>query len=156
MNISHRKTILSAVVAALGILAAGQAMAQADSTTGNGAGNWNAVIPRGHLDLPAQPTPIVNTYTTQQITQNVTQQVTQVVQPNTYQASGYGEGPTTAAAWANCGGGTLLGGGGSCSDNFGLVAVGSSEPSGNSWVIGCQSLNYRYVYATAYAVCSAN
>ena len=28
MNISHRKTILSAVVAALGALAAGQAMAQ--------------------------------------------------------------------------------------------------------------------------------
>lgn len=154
MNISHRKTILSAVVAALGIFAAGQAMAQADSTTGNGVGNWNAVIPRGHLDLPAVPTPIVyqNTYTTQQ----VTQQITQVVQPNTYQVSGSGQGQTTAAAWANCGGGTLLGGGGSCTDGQGLVAVGSSEPSGNSWVIGCQSLNYKVVYATAYAVCSAN
>lgn len=154
MNISHRKTILSAVVAALGIFAAGQAMAQADSTTGNGVGNWNAVIPRGHLDLPAVPTPIVyqNTYTTQQ----VTQQITQVVQPNTYQASGSGSGQTNAQAWANCGSGTLLGGGGSCSDGFGLVAVASSEPNGNSWVIGCQSLNYKVVYATAYAVCSAN
>jgi hypothetical protein len=115
-----------------------------DSTTGTNALRGVPVIQQKYL--PAQPTPVVN---------NITQ-VTQVVQPNTYQASGSGEGNTTAAAWANCGGGTLLGGGGSCTDNLGLVAVGSSEPSGNSWVVGCQSLNYNYVYATAYAVCSAN
>ena len=106
------------------------------------------------LSMQERETPVTNNITN--TTQQVTQQITQVVQPNTYQVSGSGQGQTTAAAWANCGGGTLLGGGGSCNDYSGLVAVASSEPSGNSWVIGCQSLNYKVVYATAYAVCSAN
>lgn len=151
MKTVFKKSIIAATVALPGLLSIGQAFAQADSTTGNGALNWRAIIP---LYAQERETPVVNTTT--QVTQNVTQQVTQVVQPNTYQVSGAGSGPTTAQAWANCGGGTLLGGGGSCTDNLGLVAVGSSEPSGNSWVIGCQSLNYNYVFATAYAVCSAN
>lgn len=82
--------------------------------------------------------------------------VTQVVQPNTYQATGTGSGQTTATAQADCGNGTLLGGGGTCQDNQGLVAVAGSSPVGNSWVIGCQSLNYKPVFATATAICSAN
>jgi len=118
-----------------------------DSTAGSRALAGRGIIP---LKNQERETPVTNNIT------NTTNQITQVVQPNTYQVSGYGQGPTTAQAWANCGGGTLLGGGGSCTDNSGLVAVGSSEPSGNSWVIGCQSLNYRQVYATAYAVCSSN
>ena len=145
-----KKFLVQNSILAVLLVAAGGANAQADSTTGNGAGNWNAVIPRGHLDLPAAPTPIVyqNTYTTQQ--------VTQVVQPNTFQVNGTGSGQTTATAQADCGGGTLLGGGGTCSDGQGLVAVAGSSPVGNSWVIGCQSLNYKPVFATANAICSAN
>lgn len=106
------------------------------------------------LALQERETPVVNNTT--QVTQNVTQQVTQVVQPNTFQTSGSGSGQTTASAQADCNGGTLLGGGGSCSDGQGLVAVAVSQPNGNSWVVGCQSLNYNVVYANAYAVCSAN
>jgi hypothetical protein len=87
---------------------------------------------------------------------NITNQVTQVVQPNTYQVNGTGSGQTTATAQADCGGGKLLGGGGTCQDNQGLVAVAGSSPSGNSWVIGCQSLNYKPVFATATAICSSN
>ncbi len=102
------------------------------------------------LSMQERETPVTNNIT------NTTNQITQVVQPNTYQASGSGSGQTNAQAVASCGGGTLLGGGGSCNDGFGLVAVASSEPSGNSWVIGCSSLNYRWVNATSYAVCSAN
>ena len=79
------------------------------------------------------------------------------VAPSTTIRNGSASGVTTAQAWANCNAGeTVLGGGGSCNDNSGLVAVAGSSPSGSSWVIGCQSLNYRTVYATAYAVCSAN
>lgn len=135
-----------AAIAAFALFTPINSFAQADST--------NTVrlsgVPIVKLRNQERETPVTNNIT------NTTNQVTQVVQPNTYQVSGAGSGPTTAAAWANCGGGTLLGGGGSCTDNLGLVAVGSSEPSGNSWVIGCQSLNYNYVFATAYAVCSAN
>jgi hypothetical protein len=140
------KTILLTVAVMCSFVSIGQALAQADSTTGNRAGNWNAVIPRGHLDLPAQPTPIVN---------NISN-ITQIVQPNTFQVSGTGAGQTTATAQADCGGGTLLGGGGTCSDGQGLVAVAGSSPVGNSWVIGCQSLNYKPVFATANAICSSN
>ena len=139
-----------AAIAAFALFAPINSSAQADST--------NTVrltgVPIVKLRNQERETPVTNNITN--TTQQVTQQITQVVQPNTYQVSGSGQGPTTAAAWANCGNGTLLGGGGSCTDGQGLVAVGSSEPSGNSWVIGCQSLNYYQVYATAYAVCSAN
>lgn len=135
-----------AAIAAIALFAPINSSAQADST--------NTVrltgVPIVKLRNQERETPVTNNIT------NTTNQVTQVVQPNTYQVSGSGQGPTVAQAWANCGGGTLLGGGGSCNDGQGLVAVGSSEPSGNSWVIGCQSLNYYQVYATAYAVCSAN
>lgn len=100
------------------------------------------------LRLQERETPNINNITTNQITQ--------IVQPNTYQVSGTGAGQTTATAQADCGGGILLGGGGTCSDGQGLVAVAGSSPVGNSWVIGCQSLNYKPVFATASAICSAN
>ena len=118
-----------------------------DSTCGNGAGRGTPQIP---LKYQERETPVVNNVT------NTTQQVIQIVQPNTFQVSGSGAGQTTATAQADCGGGTLLGGGGTCSDGQGLVAVAGSSPVGNSWVIGCQSLNYKPVFATANAICSAN
>lgn len=135
-----------AAIATFVLIAPINSSAQSDST--------NTVrltgVPIVKLRNQERETPVTNNIT------NTTNQITQVVQPNTYQVSGSGSGPTTAQAWANCGGGTLLGGGGSCTDYTGLVAVGSSEPSGNSWVVGCQSLNYNQVYANAYAICSAN
>lgn len=140
-----KKLIYTAAV--LSSIVCGSVFAQADSSDVPPLRGTPRVLP---LAMQERETPVTNNIT------NTTQQITQVVQPNTYQVSGNGSGPTTAAAWANCGGGTLLGGGGSCNDGQGLVAVGSSQPSGNSWVIGCQSLNYNYVWATAYAVCSAN
>jgi hypothetical protein len=118
-----------------------------DSTCGNRAlSGYIPKIPLKYQELQVIPPANVT---------NVTN-VTQVVQPNTYQVSGSGSGQTIASAQADCGGGTLLGGGGSCSDGQGLVAVAASNPSGNSWVIGCQSLNYKPVFATANAICSAN
>ena len=144
-----KSTIYAATILSLTLI--GTALAQVDSGGVPPLRGNPRLLP---LALQERETPVVNNTT--QVTQNVTQQVTQVVQPNTYQVSGYGSGPTTAQAWANCGGGTLLGGGGSCTDYSGLVAVGSSEPSGNSWVTGCQSLNYNQVYAASYAICSAN
>ena len=83
--------------------------------------------------------------------------VIQVVQPNTYQRSGYGSGWNAAGATANCDtGGTLLGGGGSCTNRLGLVSVAASQPSGNGWYISCGAgFQDATVNATAYAVCSA-
>lgn len=134
--------ILSVAIAAISFT--GLALSQADSTSGNRALQGRGIVP---LQNQERETPVINN--------NTTQQITQVVQPRTFQVSGQGSGQTTAQAYADCGGGTLLGGGGSCNDLNGLVAVAASQPSGNSWVIGCQSLNYNRVFATAYAVCSA-
>lgn len=127
------------------LLASSVAFAQADSTS--------TVPLRGtpilKLRHQERETPVINNSTIQQITQ--------VVQPRTYQIIGTSSGQTTATAQADCGGGgILLGGGGTCQDNQGLVAVAGSSPVGNSWVIGCQSLNYKPVFATANAICSAN
>jgi hypothetical protein len=134
--------ILSVAIAAISFT--GLALSQADSTSGNRALQGRGIVP---LQNQERETPVINN--------NSTTNVTQVVQPRTYQVSGQGSGQTTAQAYADCGGGTLLGGGGTCNDLNGLVAVAGSQPSGNSWVIGCQSLNYKVVFATAYAVCSA-
>lgn len=143
---SMKLHITCLVVASASTIFCSSAISQSDSSNVP-ALRGTPIVP---LRLQQRETPVVNNIT------NTTNQVTQVVQPNTYQVSGSASGPTTAQAFANCGGGTLLGGGGSCTDYQGLVAVGSSEPSGNSWAVGCQSLNYNYVFATAYAVCSAN
>lgn len=142
----NSKLVLSLAVATL-LMTAGSSFAQQDSGDVPPLRGTPSVLP---LSMQERETPVTNNIT------NTTNQITQVVQPNTYRVSGSGTGPTTASAWANCGGGTLLSGGGSCTDFTGLVAVGSSEPSGNAWVIGCQSLNYRQVFATAYAICSSN
>ncbi len=135
-----------AAIAAFALFAPINSSAQADST--------NTVrltgVPIVKLRNQERETPVTNNIT------NTTNQVTQVVQPNTYQTSGSGSGQTTASAYAGCGGGTLLGGGGSCNDGQGLVAVANSQPNGNGWSVGCQSLNYNVVYANAFAVCSAN
>lgn len=134
--------ILSVAIAAISFT--GLALSQADSSDVPSLRGTPRLLP---LSMQERETPVINN--------NSTTNVTQVVQPRTYQVSGQGSGQTTAQAYADCGGGTLLGGGGTCNDLNGLVAVAGSQPSGNSWVIGCQSLNYKVVFATAYAVCSA-
>ena len=137
------RTACLVVASASAVLFGSSAMSQSDSSNVP-ALRGTPIVP---LRLQQRETPVVN---------NITQ-VTQVVQPNTYQTSGSGSGQTTASAYAGCGGGgTLLGGGGSCNDGQGLVAVAVSQPNGNGWSVGCQSLNYNVVYADAYAVCSAN
>lgn len=142
------------VAAGLAVLAASAYAQFHDSSIGTNALRGVPTVPQKYL--PAQPTPIVNTYTTQQITQNVTQQVTQVVQPSTYIASGAGSGWNAADAYADCGGGTMLSGGGSCTNGIGLVSVSASQPNGNGWYIACGAgFQNAPVYATAYAVCSA-
>lgn len=157
-NSSLKKPVLAILFVASSVTAFGQGtyyppticgIGQDDSTCGNGAlSGYIPKIPLKYQELQPMGSPIIN---------NVTNtSVTQVVQPNTYQVSGTGSGQTTATAQADCGGGTLLGGGGTCQDNQGLVAVAGSSPVGNSWVIGCQSLNYKPVFATANAICSAN
>lgn len=144
-----KSTIYAATILSLTLI--GTALAQVDSGGVPPLRGNPRLLP---LALQERETPVVNNTT--QVTQNVTQQVTQVVQPNTYQVSASGVGNTTSSAFADCGGGTLLGGGGSCNDNQGLVAVAASQPNGNGWYVGCQSLNYVTVQSNAYAVCSAN
>lgn len=157
-KLTVKKSVFAMVLIIAGVAAQAQGtyyppticgIGQDDSTCGNGAlSGYTPKIPLKYQELQPMGSPIIN---------NVTNtSVTQVVQPNTYQVSGTGSGLTTATAQADCGGGTLLGGGGTCQDNQGLVAVAGSSPVGNSWVIGCQSLNYKQVYATANAICSAN
>jgi hypothetical protein len=145
MKSIYKKTILSFGIAASGFFALGQAFGQApcDSTCGNGAGNWRAVVP---LYAQERETPVVN---------NITQ-VTQTIQPDTYVASGGGSGYNAAAASADCGGGgVMLSGGGSCENGQGLVAVASSQPNGNGWYLVCGAgFQDGPVNATAYAVCS--
>jgi hypothetical protein len=142
-KLSVQKSVLCLVLVA----ATGAVFAQFDdSSTGPRGLKGRGVIPLKNQELQPMGSPITN---------NISN-ITQVVQPNTFQVSGTGAGQTTATAQADCGGGTLLGGGGTCSDGQGLVAVAGSSPVGNSWVIGCQSLNYKPVFATANAICSAN
>lgn len=72
---------------------------------------------------------------------------------NTYQTAGTGSGQTTATAEADCGGGALLGGGGSCRDSKGLLGISASYPSGNLWLVKCNSSSNELVFATANAIC---
>jgi hypothetical protein len=74
----------------------------------------------------------------------------------TYQATGTSSGQTTAKAQADCGGGTVLGGGGSCRNNKGLVGISSSYPSGNLWLVVCETDRPELVIATATAICNGN
>ena len=154
-NSSLKKPVLAILFVASSVTAFGQGayyppticgIGQDDSTCGSRALSGTAKIPLKNQELQVIPPANVT---------NVTN-VTQIVQPNTYKVSGTGSGQTTATAQADCGGGTILGGGGTCNDDQGLVAVAGSSPVGNSWVIGCQSLNYKPVFATATAICRAN
>ena len=81
----------------------------------------------------------------------------QPIKPNTtYQANGAGSGQATATAQADCGGGTLLGGGGSCRNEKGLVGISASYPNGNLWFVKCESSSNELVFATANAICVGN
>lgn len=81
----------------------------------------------------------------------------QSIKPNTtYQAAGTSSGQSTATAQADCGGGTLLGGGGSCRNNKGLVGISASYPNGNLWLVKCDSDSNELVIATANAICMGN
>ena len=75
MKSVFKKSILAATLVLSGILLVGQAFAQADSTTGNGALNWRAIIP---LYAQERETPVVNnnSYPTTNVTQNITQSAT--------------------------------------------------------------------------------
>lgn len=157
-NSSLKKPVLAILFVASSVMAFGQGtyyppticgIGQDDSTCGTPL-RGTPKIPLKYQELQEMGSPVINNIT------NTTQQITQVVQPNTFKVSGTGSGQTTATAQADCGGGTILGGGGTCNDDQGLVAVAGSSPVGNSWVIGCQSLNYKPVFATATAICSAN
>ena len=75
MKSIYKKTILSAALAAAAFLSIGQAFAQqagCDSTCGNGAGNWRAIVP---LYAQERETPVVNnnSYPTTNVTQNIVQ-----------------------------------------------------------------------------------
>lgn len=78
----------------------------------------------------------------------------QSIKPNTtYQTAGTSSGQSTATAQADCGGGTLLGGGGSCRNSKGLVGISASYPNGNLWLVKCDRDNNELVIATANAIC---
>jgi hypothetical protein len=138
---------IGTAIATFALFAPINSFAQADST--------NTVrltgVPIVKLRNQERETPVTNNIT------NTTNQITQVVQPNTYQVANSSAGNPVAAASVSCGGGTLLGGGGTCNDNItAWSTVSQSYPSGNSWVVQCASenTNPRWVFATAYAVCS--
>lgn len=148
-KLTVQKSVFSMVLMAAGIAGAQVPIAPqgfCDSTCGSGALRGTPKIPLKYQELQEMGSPIVNSVTN----------VTQVVQPQTYQVTNSAYGQTTAGASVDCGGGTLTGGGGTCNDNSGLVAVAASQPNGNGWYVGCQSLNYQGVTATVYAVCSGN
>lgn len=137
-----------AAIAAFALFAPINASAQADST--------NTVrltgVPIVKLRNQERETPVTNNITN--TTQQVTQQITQVVQPNVSTASGSAYGNRFATAWANCGSGTLLGGGGSCSADNGYAAMPTSQPNGNSWQVICDAFQGGNVAANAWATCS--
>lgn len=140
-----KKITLIGLVFGLALLGASAYAQFQDSSAGTNALRGVPVIQQKYL--PPPPTPVVN---------NITQ-VTQVVQPNTYPASGSGSGYNSATAYADCGSGKVLGGGGTCSNGQGLVAISISEQNGNGWSIACGAgFQNGRVDATASAVCSAN
>lgn len=142
MKSIFKKSILMAALVLPGVLPVGQALAQADSTTGNSAMNWRAIVP---LYAQERETP--------QVTNTTNVAVTQVVQPNTYEVSNGSGGWNVAAAGVDCGGGRMLGGGGNCSGP-GLTALTISQPNGNGWYARCDAVNDGAIGVSVYAVCS--
>lgn len=136
------RTACLVVASASAVLFGSSAMSQSDSSNVP-ALRGTPIVP---LRLQQRETPVVN---------NITQ-VTQIISPTTYQNSGSAGGIGLATAAVGCNGSdSLVGGGGSCSDGAGLVAIASSVPyTSNGWYIGCQSLNGNPLTATVYAVCS--
>ena len=133
-----------AAIAAFALFAPINSSAQADST--------NTVrltgVPVVKLRNQERETPLTNNIT------NTTQQVTQVIQPTITTASGSASGLRFATAWANCGGATLVGGGGSCSAGNGYAAMPTSQPNGNSWMVVCDAFQGGFVTASSWATCS--
>lgn len=131
--------------AALSSIVCGAAFAQADSSDVPPLRGTPRVLP---LAMQERETPVTNNIT------NTTQQITQVIQPNISTASGSAYGFRFATAWANCGGATLVGGGGSCSADNGFAAMPTSQPNGNSWMVVCDAFQGGNVSANSWATCS--
>ena len=149
---SLKKTVKYGSIAAICAFALTSAPLHAqfdDSTAGSRALSGRGIVP---LKNQERETPVTNNITN--TTQQVTQQITQVVQPNVSTASGSAYGNRFATAWANCGSGTLLGGGGSCSADNGYAAMPTSQPNGNSWQVICDAFQGGNVAANAWATCS--
>jgi hypothetical protein len=124
---------------------ASYATAQADSTTGSRALQGRPIV---SLQNQERETPVINNTT------QVTQQITQVIQPSISTASGSGSGFRFANAYASCGGGTLVGGGGSCQAANGYASMPTSQPNGNGWQVICDAFQGGNVDAYAWATCS--
>lgn len=95
-----KKFLVQNSILAVLLVAAGGANAQADSTTGNGFGNWNPKIP---LRYQERETPVVNTTT--QVTQIQQINGAELVDSSSFDVSntgcGFGEG--TAQWMLSCG-----------------------------------------------------
>lgn len=155
MKTGFKKTMAAAALALTGLLPIGQAFAQADSTTGNGALNWRALVP---LYSQERETPVVNNTT--QVTQNVTQQLISSgmdgAYTNTSGWNGGGAGTWEVASYASCNGGKVVSGGGQCTDfTTSWSRLKSSYPSGNGWVAVCAAdgASNGAIYAAAEVVC---
>lgn len=137
---------LLATVAFAAITGIAQA-APACNATGT-CDSTNVTILRGvpivRLVNQERETPVIN---------NITQ-VTQVVQPNTYQTASSGGGFSSSAAYASCGGSTLLSGGVTCDSPAQTTSVTYTQPSGNGWYGSCMTSDAQWVTTTAFAVCS--
>lgn len=148
MKSIYKKTILTVAIAATAFLSAGQVFAQADSTTGNGALNWRALVP---LYAQERETPVIQQFFP----------VTRVA-PSTYPSyggvAGGGGGTWLTTSTSSCGSDTLVSGGGQCwtpGNSFGRVQ--QSYPSGSSWVLVCgadENGSDGSIYGQAYALCT--
>lgn len=126
----------------LALTLSGAAFAQADSGSVPPLRGNPRVLP---LSMQERETPVVNNTTVQQITQ--------VVQPRTYQTAAGGGGLGNSAAYASCGGATLLSGGVTCDAGGQTTSVTYTQPMGNGWYGSCLTAS-GWVNTTAYAVCS--
>lgn len=145
MTFVFKKPVVAALIALTSALFAGQAFAQADSTTAPRALQGRPIV---LLQNQERETPQVTNTT------NVTQQITQVVQPNTYQTASSGGGFSSSGAYASCGGSTLLSGGVTCDSGAQTTSVTYTQPSGNGWYGSCLASDSQWVTTTAFAVCS--
>lgn len=144
-KLTVQKCIFSVLLAAAGVVAHAQAgcgQGFDDSSCGSRALTGIPKIALKNQELQPMGSPVYNT------------NVTQVVQPNVTTTSGSASGFRFATAWANCGGGILLGGGGSCRADNGYAAMPTSQPNGNNWQVTCDAFQGGNVVASAWATCS--